>query len=455
MVSVGETDYSGIVKNPANLNSNLDGSGAYQITKPSPLLVGNTATTTLTNQQAVTISGNTGVSPYLYGSMVYCGSWGSNQDDSFYITPIPNSGSTSRCANVQYVSSVGTIYCTYCPIEQDLTNIAPAQTVTNYIFPYTSGPNMPNAYTVWSTYRGMLTLFGSENTASAVMTVRTDVTISNPLATHPSVLYSPSYNNRLFIIFTTLIGFPSNAIIKVQPATSFGFTYSATASALFNGQTCTLSAFAAGGFQCQLAASVDYTLGTQNFTVTGIDVTGAAQVYSYDVLVLTSTSAQIQKNSAGLRGSYSIASGSLTMNLQTSSFSISNSLARTIMSFDFLAAKYTFSTESYIFNLGAFATANSGNTVTCQVTSGGVVSWLFKSCDVSNLASVTLVPVQEFWPDTTVNSGYLTLVISDGVVPSAADTSITGTLNRGAQVVQSNTASLSLPTILTANTLGR
>ena len=453
MQSVGEIDYSTLVKNPGNLNLNLDGTGTYRIGRPSPLLVGNTASTTLKNSQTTTITGNTGVAPYLYSSMVYCGRWGWNQDDYFSITPIPNTPSTSRCASVQYTSTAGTNYCTYCPIEQDLNNLSPAQTVTNYIFPYITGPNMPAAYTVFSTNRGMLTLFESENTATAVMTVRTDLSIANPLANHPSVLYTSSYNNRLFFIFTTVVGFPSNGIVLIQPATSFGFTYGTTASALFDGQSCTLSTFAASGFQCQLASSVDYTAGTHNFTVTGIDIGSTAQVYSFDIIIQSSASLQIQKNPTALRGSYTVVSGSLSMNLQLSKFSISNSMARTILSFDFLASKNTFSTESYVFNLGAFAPANSGNTVTCQVIAGGVVSWLFQSCDVSNLAAVPLVPVQEFWPDPAVNSGYLTLVISDGVVPAAAGASITGTLNRGAQTVQTYTAALALPTIATSNSL--
>ena len=363
-------------------------------------------------------------------AMTYCAQWGWNQDDYFQINTITD-GELAQCANVAYQATATIrVWCTYCPVEEDLNDAGAPQDIFNMTFPYVTGEHFLPAFQVWSQNTGELIYYGEEDPSDDPMAVRNSVD-QVLFTTHPIELRAGYNNNRVSIEFLTKSGFPSNGKIAITTGDpAFGFTYnSAIATALFDGDSCTLSTFGTTSFECSLNAVRDYEGGMHNLTITGIDAT-IENNYIYDIHVRTDANEEIETNQGDFV--YEVFGGDYELDIKDVKFTTSNQNAHAALSLKFKASKYTFANEEYVFDLGDFATTNIGAKLSCYVYEGEVISWMFKTCDISSLTSLVLVPHFEFWPNDAIDSGYLTLVITGGIVPAASAAEISGELRRRA-----------------------
>mmetsp|Transcript_28410 Transcript_28410/g.25256 ORF Transcript_28410/g.25256 Transcript_28410/m.25256 type:complete len:132 (+) Transcript_28410:940-1335(+) len=128
--------------------------------------------------------------------------------------------------------------------------------------------------------------------------------------------------------FTSTLIVPKDGIIEVTPSgASFGWDYIATAVGYFDGDPCTLSAFAGAGFTCTLSSTLDYEVGSHNLTIKGCDMdAGGITSYGFNIEVQTSGGDTVETNSVGQAGAYNIivAAPGYEMTLRSLSFDIMN-----------------------------------------------------------------------------------------------------------------------------------
>lgn len=405
-----------------------------KITIPNNANAGNIITSSIANiQTAYRVSTpNSGSS--IGAAYGYCGNYDFAKRTAFSLAPFYASTETASelCAKVQYSPNVNkTVTCQICPVGSAMTA---AVTVTEFTLPTMAGVDFYSLVYVAGTNNGALLAAARDNQVDAM----NPFTLANHNITFtPENLAKDDQNVLAIFTFTIVSALPQSIRIILQPSTASG-------SLMMTPQTgygCQVDGFSTtscsiNGNDTYIEMDINAASATWPVTTYSVEfmVDSTAQSitadttisYTADIMVngINQTLEALHHNSNAQ--SYVINDANpvnITLTNVTYLFGAQGAITYVFINFSIPNTTRIYSDQDLVFDLGAIANDNVGESPLCVVRDAvtGDASNAFDSCDVSNLNGVVLNSKDSTYGDFVLELGFLQ-------VPTASEPGVSASL---------------------------